>query len=154
MTADPLRYFRPEARELVDGLTEGLLALERGEGDVREHLARLMRQAHTLKGAARVVRLPDLADTAHEFENQLSPFRDSGERPSSDHISGLLRLVDALNEKLVALDATTGASASIESRTAVESPSSSESRTASGAKAPEVEAPPLQLESTDRKSVV
>ena len=30
MTKDPYRYFRVEARELLDGLTEGILLLEKG----------------------------------------------------------------------------------------------------------------------------
>src|SRR6185312_12678016 len=48
MAKDPYQYFRIEARELVEGLTQGVLDLEKGAGgdDVRP---RLLRLAHTLK---------------------------------------------------------------------------------------------------------
>ena len=42
-----------------------------------EPLARLLRQAHTLKGAARVVRLPRIAEIAHAMEDALTPHRGS-----------------------------------------------------------------------------
>ncbi len=33
MASDPYKYFRVEARELLDGLTEGVLELEKGMTD-------------------------------------------------------------------------------------------------------------------------
>jgi two-component system chemotaxis sensor kinase CheA len=54
MTKDPYRYFRIEAQELVEGLGQGLLELEKGADP--ELVRRLLRHAHTFKGAARVVR--------------------------------------------------------------------------------------------------
>ena len=55
MAQDPYRYFRVEARELAEQLGQGVLDLEKGQGGT-EGVARLLRVAHTLKGAARVVR--------------------------------------------------------------------------------------------------
>jgi len=49
---DPLRYFRIEARELVDQISAAVLDLDQQPGP--DPVARLLRFAHTLKGAARV----------------------------------------------------------------------------------------------------
>ena len=78
MTPDPLRYFRIEAAELVERLGQGALSIEKGEvpsGGV----AALLRHAHTLKGAARVVKQIEIADQAHAIEDVLSPHRASTE---------------------------------------------------------------------------
>jgi two-component system chemotaxis sensor kinase CheA len=69
---DPYQYFRVEARELSDALGRDLLALERA-GAAPEIVARLLRHAHTLKGAARVMKLPAIADKAHAVEDRLAP---------------------------------------------------------------------------------
>lgn len=46
------QYFKIEAREIVSDLSRDILGLERGDAGA-EPVARLLRQAHTLKGAAR-----------------------------------------------------------------------------------------------------
>jgi len=51
MAKDPYKYFRVEARELLDGLAQGILQLEK-DSPTPEVMARLLRLAHTLKGAA------------------------------------------------------------------------------------------------------
>ena len=56
MATDPYKYFRIEARELLEGLSRGILELEKGLWD-KARIGRLLRLAHTLKGASRVVRL-------------------------------------------------------------------------------------------------
>ena len=63
--ADPYKYFRVEARELVEQLGTGVLELER-EGTGRDVVARLLRHAHTLKGAARVVKQGEIAKLAQK----------------------------------------------------------------------------------------
>ena len=69
MRKDPYKYFRVEARELLDVLSRGLLELERSaEPAVVE---RLLRAAHTLKGAARVVGATEIGDVAHALEDEL-----------------------------------------------------------------------------------
>src|ERR1043166_4038504 len=87
MRQDPDRYFRPEARELLEHLNQGVLELERDGIDV---VPRLLRLAHTLKGAARVVRQGAIADYAHAIEDSLAPLRDSPAGPRSDRIGALL----------------------------------------------------------------
>lgn len=101
MTKDPYRYFRIEAREIVEALTRGVLELEKGAAS-KEVALGLLRFAHTLKGAARVVRLPEIAEDAHAIEEMLAPYRDGG-GPESDQVGALLRRVDAVAAKLAAL---------------------------------------------------
>jgi len=71
---DPLRYFRIEARELVDQISAAVLDLDQQPGP--DLVARLLRYAHTLKGAARVVKQTEIADRAHTLEEVLVPHRD------------------------------------------------------------------------------
>lgn len=74
---DPYKYFRIEARELLDALQGGLLELERGSPSELV-VPRLLRATHTLKGAARVVKQTEIAELAHKAEELLSPFRAGG----------------------------------------------------------------------------
>ncbi|GIF25887.1 two-component system chemotaxis sensor kinase CheA [Actinoplanes tereljensis] len=92
---DPLRYFRIEARELVDQISAAVLDLD--QEPAPDLVARLLRYAHTLKGAARVVKQSEIADRAHEFEDVLVPHR--GETPvlvPAEEMRELLRLNDEI----------------------------------------------------------
>jgi len=75
MAQDPYKYFRPEARDLLDQFAKGILELEKS-GTSTTAVQRLLRLAHTLKGAARVVKQSEIADRAHAIEDTLAPFRD------------------------------------------------------------------------------
>jgi two-component system chemotaxis sensor kinase CheA len=103
MAPDPYRYFRIEARELVDQLAKTVLELER-EGSP-EIVARLLRVAHTLKGAARVVKQVEIADRAHALEDALAPFRASTVPVPRAEIDALLRLVDEMSARVTSLGA-------------------------------------------------
>ena len=94
MPADPYKYFRIEARELLEGLGQGLLELERGPKP--QLVAKLLRLAHTLKGAARVVKEREIADLAHSVEGVLVPHRDSQAPISKDLVDAVLRSLDAI----------------------------------------------------------
>jgi two-component system chemotaxis sensor kinase CheA len=100
MTRDPYRYYRIEARELLEGLRQGALELERGAGPPA--VARLLRLAHTLKGASRVVKQGEIAALAHELEGELEPYRDGGTvaTASSRDIVRLLADVDGLLKRI------------------------------------------------------
>ncbi|MCB1056428.1 MAG: response regulator [Acidobacteria bacterium] len=74
MSKDPYRYFRVEAAELHERLSQGLLDLE--EEPRSERVLDLLRAAHTLKGAARVVGLETAAHLSHRLEDQLAAWRD------------------------------------------------------------------------------
>src|SRR4051812_673265 len=99
---DPLRYFRIEARELVDQISTAVLDLDQQPGP--ELVARLLRFAHTLKGAARVVKQTDIADRAHELEEVLVPHRADTDRLPSDEMRELLRLNDEIARHVAALE--------------------------------------------------
>jgi two-component system chemotaxis sensor kinase CheA len=103
MDKDPYRYFRLEARELLDGLNHGVLELERGATG-KELISRLLRFAHTLKGAARVVKLPEIATQVHELEDALAPFRDQERRVPQETIDEMLRLLDGARQRLTTID--------------------------------------------------
>jgi two-component system chemotaxis sensor kinase CheA len=104
MARDPYRYFRIEARQLTGDLGQGLLALERGGGDA-ELVPRLLRLAHTLKGAARVVRLPEIADQTHAIEDLLTPLRDTSTTAGGAIVGQLLALLDRIVAAVAALPA-------------------------------------------------
>ncbi|KQV46722.1 MULTISPECIES: hybrid sensor histidine kinase/response regulator [unclassified Duganella] len=107
MAADPYRYFRIEARELLEQLNAGVLALE-GAAGTSEAVARLLRLAHTLKGAARVVRQAEIADLTHRVEDWLAPLRPGGmalAREQADQVLAALDRIGALLEQLPRPDA-------------------------------------------------
>jgi two-component system chemotaxis sensor kinase CheA len=106
MAQDPFKYFRVEAHELVDQLGKGVLELERGGPGV---LPKLLRLAHTLKGAARVVRRPDIAEYAHAIEDALAPYRDTNETMPRPAVDTVLGLIDRIAEGLATLGRGEGA---------------------------------------------
>jgi two-component system chemotaxis sensor kinase CheA len=104
MAKDPYQYFRVEARELLDGLTQGILQLEKGpSAPPAQDVARLLRLAHTLKGAARVVMQPRIAERAHTVEGILTTYRESELPLSKAQESELLRLLDEISSYLAAI---------------------------------------------------
>jgi two-component system chemotaxis sensor kinase CheA len=98
MAQDRYKYFRIEAREILDGLARGLLDLEK-RADA-ELIARLLRLAHTLKGAARIVGHRELTDLAHAMEDELAPLRDA---PGPQRLDGALALIDRMAVHVAAL---------------------------------------------------
>jgi two-component system, chemotaxis family, sensor kinase CheA len=101
MASDPYKYFRIECREILAALGSGLLELEQGR--TPELVARLLRLAHTLKGAARVVKQTEIGDLAHQVEDMLVPLRDGSRVSDRGYIDQALALVDAMNGRLRAL---------------------------------------------------
>ena len=67
-------------------------------------MPRLLRLAHTLKGAARVVKQPEIADLAHAIEEVLAPYRDGDEPLAADEMRELLRLNDEIVAYVSALE--------------------------------------------------
>lgn len=103
MAKDPYRYFRIEARELVEGLAQGVLELEK-EAPAPDLVARLLRQAHTLKGAARVVKQTPIADLAHTVEGLLTPHRAAAQPLPGDQANELLQCIDRITVLLQSLE--------------------------------------------------
>jgi two-component system chemotaxis sensor kinase CheA len=102
MAKDPLKYFRPEARELVDQFAQGMLDLEKGRGTAAA-VQRLLRVAHTLKGAARVVKQTDIANRAHAIEDALMPFRDAEQAVGREQIDAILQHLDDIGSRIGSL---------------------------------------------------
>jgi two-component system chemotaxis sensor kinase CheA len=101
MARDPYKYFRVEAVELAEQLGQGVLDLEkRAEPEL---VARLLRWAHTLKGAARVVKQLEIAEQAHALEDVLAPHRDSAGTVPRERIDALLAIVDRIVEGIALL---------------------------------------------------
>jgi two-component system chemotaxis sensor kinase CheA len=90
MAEDLHRYFAIEARELVAALTEGTLQVERSGALTPEQRKQLLRLAHTLKGAARVVKESAIADTAHAIEDLIAAAGDPVDRTFGSRVLGLL----------------------------------------------------------------
>ena len=103
MANDPYKYFRVEARELLDQLGKGVLDLEKSPSSV-DLVARLLRLAHTLKGAARVVKQREIADNSHTLEDVLAPYRETPGPVSPDQIGILLKLVDGIGKCIASLE--------------------------------------------------
>ena len=87
--------FFEEARELLISLEEGLMDLERRQGD-RAHLDKTFRAAHSLKGAAAMVGLEPIARFTNGIEAVLEKIRTGSLAVDSDIITTLLESRDHL----------------------------------------------------------
>jgi two-component system chemotaxis sensor kinase CheA len=101
VTRDPFRYFRIEAQEIIDTLGRGLLELEKG-GD-QEAVRQLLRAAHTLKGAARVVKQVEIGDLAHRIEDLLAPHRNSPAESARESVEPCLAMLDEIRRRVAML---------------------------------------------------
>ncbi|MEN9680833.1 MAG: hypothetical protein RLZZ627_726 [Pseudomonadota bacterium] len=98
MTApDPflLGLFREEMAAHSAVLTDGLLAMERGGGGLTSQSTEpLMRAAHSLKGAARVVDLGEVSRVAHRMEDVFVAMGEGRMAVSPDLVDHLLGALD------------------------------------------------------------
>lgn len=102
MARDPYKYFRIEGRELLDKLTALFLEVEKGQFD-KGAVAKLLRLAHTLKGAARVVEQAAIAQAAHAIEDILAPYRESPVPLPKESAAEALRLLAQIGSEIDAL---------------------------------------------------
>jgi two-component system chemotaxis sensor kinase CheA len=100
---DPLKYFRVEARDILEQLQSGLLELERNP-EATELVKKLLRLAHTLKGAARVVKQTSIADLAHQLEDLLLPLKSNPGPLPAERANELLAVVDAVARGVATLE--------------------------------------------------
>ena len=94
--------FRMEAEEQVDAMQSLLLGLREGEPDEKT-LRSLMRGAHSLKGAARIVGLPGAVHLTHAMEDRFVAAQEGAHLNTSDvdamlAANDLLRSLAALGE--------------------------------------------------------
>ena len=87
--------FRVEAQNQVAHLTDGLIALE--EGVSPNQLEELMRAAHSLKGAARIVGHDTVVRVAHELEECFVAAQEGHLALTRDRVDVLLSGVDVLS---------------------------------------------------------
>jgi two-component system chemotaxis sensor kinase CheA len=128
---DPFKYFRVEAHEIVGDLAKGLGELEtRGDAAL---VAKLLRLAHTLKGAARIVRHKELAELAHDLESALDPLRAT---PAAGRNDAAVAILDQMSAHVRAMTTP----AAVPAPAAVATPPA--------VPAPHQPLPPARLEST------
>jgi chemotaxis protein histidine kinase CheA len=94
-----LATFTEEARERLDSLAAGLLKLETGPPS-RSAISALFRDAHTLKGSARMLGLSGLVALAHEAENVMSALRDRRLTANAELVDLLLAATDGMARSL------------------------------------------------------
>ena len=98
-----IELFRLEAENQTAILTSGLLELERGPA-APQLLQTLLRAAHSLKGAARIVNLQPAARVAHEMEDCLIAAQEGKIQLRGAEIDLLFRGVDLLLQSSKAVD--------------------------------------------------
>lgn len=98
-----LARFVDEAREHCATISEGLLALDSTPGDV-EAINALFRSAHTIKGAARMMKVLGVSELAHRMEDVLDgarssriPFTRALSQLLFKGVDGLLAMLDKVN---------------------------------------------------------
>ena len=89
--------FRMEAESHCQALSEGTLRLEKNPHDAPT-IAGLMRAAHSIKGAARIVGLDIIVTLAHAMEDAFVAAQEGRESLTSARIDQLLSAVDLLGE--------------------------------------------------------
>jgi two-component system, chemotaxis family, sensor kinase CheA len=97
-SAEFLEIFRDEVRGRLDRVADLAIGIERGKpsGDAMESL---LREMHTIKGAASMVGREDIRAVAHAAEDRLVEARDRGSLAPSD-AAPLLLVTDALRQQL------------------------------------------------------
>ena len=82
--------FQTEARQHCASLADGLIALEQNASDPKM-VEPLMRAAHSVKGAARIINLDGAIGLAHAMEECLVRIQRGAEIPIPSRIDELLR---------------------------------------------------------------
>lgn len=96
-----VEIFRSEVETHVESLTAGLLALERDPGDT-SHVDEMMRAAHSIKGASRIVGIDPAVRVAHVMEDGFIAAQNGKLLLRPEHVDVLLRGVDLLSRIAVA----------------------------------------------------
>ena len=100
--------FSEETAEHLANLERDLLRLEGGPPD-KALVEDMMREAHTMKGAASMMELGEIATLSHEFEDSLLAITSDGKTPDGGSCEALFGMLDSLStmltESVVAVDA-------------------------------------------------
>ena len=92
-----LDLFKLEAESHGAALSDGLLALERSPGDLSV-IEPLMRAAHSIKGAARIIGLDVIVPLAHAMEDCFIAAGEGRQSLSPGRVDQLLKCVDVIAE--------------------------------------------------------
>lgn len=95
--------FRLEVETQAATLTEGLLQIEHGAEDRR--FEELMRAAHSIKGAARMVNVPPVVAIAHAMEDCFVAAQDGELLLGSAHVDHFLHCIDVIQRIAVVNEA-------------------------------------------------
>lgn len=90
-----LEMFHTEAQERIEALTTHIMALEDNPADAKS-LESLMRAAHSIKGAARMIDLKPVSDLAHVLEDYFVAAQEGELEVNSEAADILLAAVDGL----------------------------------------------------------
>jgi chemotaxis protein histidine kinase CheA len=90
-----MELFRSEVETHSEALTSSLLALEQ-DSTATATLERMMRAAHSIKGAARIMHVDPAVDVAHAMEDCFVAAQKGTLKLTSDDVDILLRGVDLL----------------------------------------------------------
>jgi chemotaxis protein histidine kinase CheA len=99
-----LATFRAEVEERLASLQAGLLQLESHQSP-RQVVTLLFRDAHTVKGSARMLGLEGVLHVAHNMEDLLGALRDGRFQVRKDHVDLLLAACDGIARALPGEDA-------------------------------------------------
>jgi chemotaxis protein histidine kinase CheA/CheY-like chemotaxis protein len=91
--------FRQEVEDRLASLCDGLLKLE-GHAQPRQLVAALFRDAHTVKGSARMLGLDDVVEVAHRSEDLLGAVRDGRFDTRRDLVDLLLAAAEGIRRGL------------------------------------------------------
>jgi two-component system, chemotaxis family, sensor kinase CheA len=100
---EALQAFLLESHENLQQMEKELVALE-ARPDDRELIASIFRTVHTIKGTCGFFAFSRLEALSHAGESLLSRLRSGEIRVTSEIADALLALVDAVEEKLVAIE--------------------------------------------------
>ena len=103
--------FQAESEEHLQHLDEGLLRLEQDPHD-QSILEEVYREAHSLKGAARMIGVHDVESVAHRFEDLLGPAKRGQATLTADVIDRLSKVLGGMRQLVE--QAVTGAPSGVD----------------------------------------
>lgn len=98
-----LQFFFEEAEEHLTVLEKGLSSLEENSQPTPETIEELFRTAHTLKGAAGLVKQDRISQIAHCLEDSLEVLHEQGQVLTVSKIGNLLGVIDYIRSVLSAV---------------------------------------------------
>ncbi|HEY6873327.1 MAG TPA: hybrid sensor histidine kinase/response regulator [Geobacteraceae bacterium] len=102
MASKYIDIFLREAEEHLSSLQKGLVVLEKEPGNT-PLIHELLRNAHTLKGSARMVGLEEISTVAHRMEDTLQELEEGRKAADSGIVDLLLQGSDAISRMTAAL---------------------------------------------------